>query len=67
MTAVSYAATDMAGKQEAIKRQTIVIGYGFACAGPQSTFTLPPHGMLVLSGSAAINGTTIPFNTNISF
>jgi hypothetical protein len=66
-TILAYSAQDTAANQEASNSLTILVGAGddglsFACTLPMPAFTIPPHGTLVVSGTATINsGPPIPF------
>ena len=66
-TALTYAATDVAGNIETTHSETVIVGHGFACATPTPSFTLPDAGTLVLSGTATAGGTSYPFNQTIPF
>jgi hypothetical protein len=66
-TTLTYAATDLAGNQAAPQAETVVVGVGFACAGPQASFSVPAHGTLVLTGTATVNGESYPFSRTIPF
>jgi hypothetical protein len=66
LTTFTYSAIDQAGNQEASKSETIVIGAGFACAGPKATFSMPMHGTLQVS-AATTNGNAYPFSQTIRF
>jgi endo-1,4-beta-xylanase len=66
-TALTYAASDVAGNIEATHSETVIVGHGFACATPTPSFTLPDAGTLVLSGMATAGGTSYPFNQTIAF
>jgi len=67
LTTFTYSAIDQAGNQEAIKSETIVIGAGFACAGPRATFSMPMHGTLQVSGTATTSGNAYPFSQTVRF
>ena len=72
-TTVTVAATDVAGNMEATHSESVIVqmgtaGTGFACAGPTPTsFTMPAHGTLVVTGTAVINGSSGPFTRTINF
>ncbi len=67
VTTLTYAATDVAGNQEATRSESVIVGGDLACAGPTPTFSLPRHGTLQLNGTATANGRTYFFNRSISF
>lgn len=71
-TTLTYAATDVAGNEEAQKSLSVVVGRGdddgvrFACAAPTPSFALPAHGTLLLAGTITTNGQTVPFSKTVT-
>jgi hypothetical protein len=72
-TTLSYWSTDVAGNKEDAHSEKVIVassdddgGRTFACASPAPTFQVPPHGVLVASGTLTIFGHTFPF-TNKTF
>ncbi len=67
LTTLTYAATDAAGNKGASQSESVIVGLGFACAGPTPTFSLPQHGTLLVTGTATSNGKSAPFSQSIPF
>jgi hypothetical protein len=73
LTTVVYAATDKVGNQQANRSLGVVVGsvdegkIAFACAAPTPSFAMPAHGILVLTGTATLNGFTVPFSKTLHF
>jgi hypothetical protein len=66
-TVLTYAASDVAGNTESTHSETVIVGHGFSCATPTPGFSLPDQGALVVTGTASIRGTSVPFNQTIPF
>ncbi len=71
-TTLTYAAADVAGNNEATKSVTVLAGnsgtgLGFACGAPTPMFTLPSHGSAIVTGTATVGTTSIPFTITIRF
>jgi hypothetical protein len=66
-TTLTYAATDVAGNTQTTSSESLIVGHGFACATSTPSFSLPDAGSLVLSGTAMVNGRSLPFQQTIPF
>ncbi|MBV9170099.1 MAG: hypothetical protein JOZ81_08455 [Chloroflexi bacterium] len=67
MTTLTASATDVAGNVAPKQSEAVFVASGFGCAGPTPGFNLPQHGTVVLTGTATINGQSIPFHDTIHF
>lgn len=67
LTTLTFAATDKVGNAEVTRSESIIVGRGFACAGPTPTFSLPAHGTLDVAGTATTGSKTSPFSLSRAF
>jgi hypothetical protein len=68
LTTLTYAAKDMAGNQEATRSESVIVGLGYACAGPTpAPVKWPTHGTLLITGTPTVTSRSYPVNLTISF